>query len=146
MMGIFFLISMVYYYYQSTTPPLPALKNCRTISSLTQAFDIFSTLKHNDIVFFDVDDTLLSAHDLWAGQFNPPMLFKIAACIRYPRFLYDRTFGEKIFSKMMLHAPRILIEPATPKIIAKLRKQGVIVMVITAMETGSFGLIPSLPE
>lgn len=115
------------------------------IHSFSQAKETLASLKAGDVVFFDVDDTLLSSSDLWARQFNPPFWFKVAALARYPRALYDFSFGEAVFSKMLLKAPRFVVEPAVKELIKELRAKGVIVMVITGMETGSFGLISNMP-
>lgn len=119
--------------------------NFTEISSFHAAEQSLALLQTGDIVFFDVDDTLISTADFLPRQFNAPFLFKAAAILRYPRLLYDPIFGENIFSKMLLKAPRILVEPSVINIITKLRAQGIIVMVITGMETGAFGLIPSMP-
>lgn len=116
-----------------------------SISSFHQVKSALSKLGPNDFVFFDVDDTLLTSYDYLPKRFAPPLHFQVLSLMRYPQLLFKQGYGEQVFSEFLLKAPRILTEKSIPQIIRQLRQQGVHVMIITGMETGSFGNIDSMP-
>ncbi|MBS1988534.1 DUF2608 domain-containing protein [Candidatus Dependentiae bacterium] len=116
------------------------------IYSINEVQDQLNQADDSTFVFFDCDDTLISAQDYLPRHFVMPTLFRVLAALKHRRLIYDRAYGEKVFSLMLEKAPRFLIEPAVTKAINKLYKQGAHVLAITGMETGSFGNIKSMPE
>ncbi len=116
------------------------------IYSINEVQDQIDQADGNTFVFFDCDDTLISAPDYLPRHFTMPLLFRVLAALKHPRLIYDQAYGEKVFSLMLEKAPRFLVEPAVTTVINKLYKQGAHVLAITGMETGSFGNITSMPE
>jgi hypothetical protein len=120
------------------THPIPS------INSFHDVQNILARLGPDDFVFFDVDDTLLTARDHLPKRFAPPLHFQILSLARYPQLL-KKGYGEQVFSDFLLQAPRMLTENSAPQIIRQLKQQGVRVLIITGMESGSFGNIESMP-
>ena len=114
-----------------------------SITSFHDVQNVLNRLGPDDIVFFDVDDTLLTENDYLPSPYVVQTLFKTLAVVRYPR-LRQREYSEHVFSAMLQQAPRFLTEQSVTGIIHKLRQQGTRVMVITGMESGAFGDIASM--
>lgn len=124
---------------------VPTAQNFPMIDSFGQVQHILDQADATTMVFFDCDETLISAYDYLPRHFVPPLLFRLLAMIRYPRLISDKAYSEQLFSLMLQQAPRFLIEPAVVQIINKLHQQGACVLAITGMQTGSFGVIKSMP-
>ena len=112
---------------------------------LTHLDDLFDSCGKRDMILFDVDETLISSRDAFArGEL--PLSFRLLAALKHPSILWGDNWTE-YYSHMWSQAPREIIEPSIVGRIAALRKRkGVWVFAITSMESGSYGMIPSMPE
>lgn len=113
------------------------------ITSFEQARGQLERCGKNSLVLFDIDDTLIIAPDYLARKSIDWWLW-LRLVIAFPQFLKISNF-EDVFSLMWLYAPRILIEPHVVTMINDLKNKGCTVLGLTSMESGSFGIIPSMP-
>lgn len=127
------------YYYLNTlssTHAFPTIQSYEEVDS--SAYDATT------LVTFDIDDTLITAHDALAQQISStPWYFKAIALFRYP-FLRKHKEFENITSLVFDQAQQKLIENAAVNFINNLKKQGCNVIGLTAMDTGSWGVIESM--
>ena len=120
--------------------------NFPTIDSFSQVQDLFNTMGPNCFVFFDVNETLLTAHDYMPRHFMPPLHFSLLAALKHPSLIYKSGYAKRLFSIMLKSASRFVIEPAIIPMIEQLKKQGVKVLVVSNMTTGPVGLIKNMSE
>ncbi|QQR48952.1 DUF2608 domain-containing protein [bacterium] len=115
------------------------------VYSINDIQDELAQADSSTFVFFDCDDTLITASDFLPRTFVLPLPLKILTLIKHPSLFLDPKAGENLFSIMLEKAPRKLTEPALADVIKKLHTQGAHVLGITGMETGKFGVIESMP-
>jgi len=92
------------------------------------------------LVFFDVDDTLL-----WLPWPTFTWPFRLRVLWNFPEFIHANRW-EQIQSELWRQANFTLIEPVVVKLIDDLKSRGCIVLGLTSMESGSYGVIASMPE
>lgn len=97
------------------------------------------------LVFFDIDDTILTSSDASARTKNWNWLFIIRLALNFPG-LIKKSSWERVHSTIWTQTPRILIEPSVKDFIADLQNKGAVVLGFTAMETGTYGIINHFPE
>lgn len=123
----------------------PVQHPVRTTQWLSHLDDLFDSCGKRDMVLFDVDDTLISSHDAFARN-ELPWAFRLLAPLKHPSILWGDNW-EDYNSHMWAQAKRVVIEPSiVPRIASLRRRPGAWVFGITSMESGSYGVIPSMPE
>ena len=140
---------MVYRFFLSMTCILFAINTAgdiRKIHSFGQASEVLASVDHGTLVLFDVDATITvpGSPMLWAN------VIKIHG--QWLEQLYDEVFKKSARSKEYLQSiwqdqeiPK-LVESDIVHIIANLQERQVPVFALTAIMTGSYYSIPSLPE
>jgi len=116
-----------------------------TINSYEQALPELQNIDSQTLVLFDVDDTLITSQDALARTSNFPWNFKLSLFTNYPWLINSKNF-EMIWSKMWQQAPRVLIEPDIVSYIHDMQDKHAIVLALTSMESGSYGVIKNMPE
>lgn len=119
--------------------------NIKSCSSFTQAAATLNSCSADDLVLFDVDETLFTAVDMlprFLGEL--PWWFKIGVVLGYPQ-CWQKDFFTDAITIMLRDAKRVLVEPEIPNIIQSLQKRDVPVLALTSMESGGFGNIASMP-
>ncbi len=127
--------------------PHVATNTIQQIDSFAQAADVLKAANKNALVLFDVDDTLIEPSSIvfrsniknqddcsWIGE-----LFSSA-------FANAKYSGDYYLSILQSQEVPLLIEPAIVQTIAALQNRGVKVLALTAMWTGAYFTIPSVPE
>lgn len=97
------------------------------------------------LVLFDVDDTLLSTHDVFARGSYYPWSLMVLAFFRFPYFLNISRF-EEAYSIVLSQAPRVLIDSSVVGLINRFKKHKAIVLGLTKIETGSFGVVCNIAD
>jgi hypothetical protein len=119
--------------------------NIIPINSFNEVFNNF-TCNPTTLITFDIDDTLLTTRDpILSGITAYPLLFKIRAILKHPILLQEKYF-DLVASIIVMKTQFFLIEENMVQTIKKLQKNGCKIIVLTAIETGSFGIIPSFEE
>ena len=118
--------------------------NIHAINSYKEVAHLFNTCDKNTLITFDVDDTLITGRDALARNFWNHTWFKVQAFFKYPELIYRDTY-EWATSIMFDQAERFVIEPFVIDFIQKLQTQGCIILGLTLMDTGSWGIINSMP-
>ncbi|MGD1997554.1 MAG: DUF2608 domain-containing protein [Candidatus Dependentiae bacterium] len=123
----------------------PIAHEVYTVQWLTHLDDLFDSCGKRDMLLFDVDDTLISSRDPFSrGEL--PWTFRLLATLKHPSILWGSNW-EEYYSRMWAQAKREVIEPAIIHRLAALRRRkGVWIFGLTSMESGSYGVIPSMPE
>lgn len=103
--------------------------NIKTISTFDDARNELNNVDSKTLVLFDVDDTLVTQPD-----------FITKACY-FPAIKW-----ELLYSYVWANYPRVLIEQQVVDIINNLKKKGAYVLALTHMESGSFGVVESIPK
>ena len=117
--------------------------NIITIESFVQA-DL-SKCDTQTLITFDVDDTLITAQDALGRIDKLPLLFKILAVCYHPSLLTEKS-NELITSIIFEKASQKITEPIVVDIIHDLQSRGCHVIGLTSIESGPWGIIPSIPE
>ncbi len=112
------------------------------INSFQEAFPALSPC-NNRLIFFDIDDTLISTIDTM-GHSPLPLWFMIRAIARHPQLLFKKNI-ERYYSIMWQQTKWFVIEPDIVPILAELQSQDCIILGLTSMETGTFGVIENFP-
>ena len=133
-----------YILFQSTWFRKISSEKFQTFDSYIQLQKIFDECDQNCLVTFDVDDTLITAPDVLAN-FKYPFWFKIRVGLRYPEFIFSRERCEWASSIIFDQARRIVFDPDIVSIIQQLRQRGCTILALTSMESGSLGVINSMP-
>lgn len=125
---------------------LVACCSCNKSSSVKEIYSLeeMGTIPAGAIIFFDVDDTLISSSDVFARGGHMPLLFKWRIWFTYPE-IRERENWERLYSLVWTKAPRILIEPKSPQKIKELQERGHMVLGLTSIPTGSLGVIKDVP-
>jgi hypothetical protein len=116
-----------------------------TIDSFTQIQKTFDTLPSDAIVFFDIHETLITSPDYLPRHLKMPLLCKVLSTLKHPSFLYKKGYKEKLFSIILRQGNNVLTENLIPFLINNLKDRGITVIIITAMDSGSYGTIESMP-
>jgi hypothetical protein len=137
---LFAIVSLAWYFFHRTPH-----YNIIPIDSFNEALTSTSHCHNETLITFDVDDTLITTNDPLISGVPYPLLFKILVLIKYPELL-QRERLELVSSTVISHAHFFLTEPTIVQTIKKLQKNGCHIIGLTAIETGSFGIIPSFEE
>ena len=113
-----------------------------SIITLHSYDDVDIDYDEKTLITFDVDDTLITAKDSSNLNYDLPLLFKILAVLRHPSLLLHY---EDISSIVFAQSPRRLTELNVVALINKYKKQCKVVG-LSAIESGSYGTIPSIPR
>ena len=122
--------------------------NIRQINSFIQAADVLNSADENTLVLFDVDDTLI----VHASVLFRPKTFNNDPSDRWLKELTSTVFANTkkpvhyYLSILESQEVRLLIEKSIIQTIASLQKRGVKVLALTALWTGAYFTIPSVPE
>jgi hypothetical protein len=126
----------------------PTTNVIKPIQSFEQAADILKTADKNSLVLFDVDDTLI----IPATVLFRPITIENPQYNQWLKELTDSALknakqSEEYYGSIwkQQETPKI-IELGIVNTIASLQNRGVMVLALTALMTGSSGIIPSLPE
>ncbi len=117
----------------------------KSITTIHSFNDVnFDTFTKNDLVVFDVDETLIQPKDAFVLNEQTPQAdaFRKKLLEKYPTVTSKE--WEDIGSILLLQAERPLLEPSVIKKIDALQKRGVPVIACTGMNTGALGLVPSM--
>lgn len=127
-------------------PPSPEI-GFGKISSFREFKGFGQKCDEHTLIFFDVDDTLIYGPDLFPWKKSTACFwwFRFRAVIAH-RCLLKPSAWEHYYSIMWQQAPRHLIESKSVIFIDTLKAQGCRVFGLTSMETGSYGVIPDMPE
>ncbi len=116
-----------------------------TIDSFEQALPVLAECDADTLVTFDVDDTLITSRDALARNCYFPLGFVLKAVWRYPELLKPKRF-EWAASVMYEQAERSVFDSSLLPFMEQLKKRGCKIIGLTSMESGSYGVIPSMPE
>lgn len=116
---------------------------------IVEADDLDNVLTHlqdlnsQTLVLWDVDETLITPQD----QIYHPNSAKLRSEL-IQQYFFDKSVEEKyIFLSQMLNTSFYrLVDSRLPSLISDLQAQGIRVMALTAMWTGSLGIIPCMEE
>lgn len=118
-----------------------------TLHSWTQAVSLFEEQLPETLVILDVDRTLIvpDLTDMFAqGRSGWPSWLKDHIIATHPQLAIDANW-ELFYSIVWQHAPRHLIEKEVIDAIAVAHQHECHVIALTAVESGAYGLIPSMP-
>ena len=119
--------------------------NIISIDSFDEAFSNF-TCSPTTLITFDIDDTILTSRDpILSGITSYPLLFKIRAVLKHPSLLQQEAF-DLAASIIVMDTKFFLIDKTIIHKIKQLQTNGCNIIGLTAIETGSFGIIPSFEE
>lgn len=140
-------MSMVglWYYFVFFGTDATAVKNYNVIYYYREIAQKIKKWDNSTFVFFDVDDTIINGPDLFPQGFWNQLLFKIRVLFRYP-WLARQSIWEEYYSLMWQQANRALVEADIVPTIQQMQNNGVVVLGLTSMETGSYGVIKDMPE
>ena len=131
---ILLLISILYlFFFKQPLTHFQKIDSYKKISA--EAIECPGTL-----ITFDVDDTLL-----WLPWPKFSLLFRLQVLWNFPEFINANRW-EQIYSELWWQANFKMIEPAVVQLIDTLKSRGCLVLGLTSMESGSYGVIPSMPE
>ena len=106
----------------------------------------FDECDEGTLITFDVDDTLITAKDVAAGDPNNFTLwFKIRSFIKYPAILHKEKM-RWVYSVMFQQSERFVFDPNIVSIIQSLQRKKYNIIALTAMESGALGVIESMPK
>ncbi len=93
------------------------------------------------LILFDIDDTIIAMPDRL--DFSLP--FRLRVFWHFPQFIYASKW-EQVYSKLWQQAQFMLVEPIVVQLIDELKSRGCIVLGLTSMESGAYGVIDNMPE
>jgi hypothetical protein len=128
----------IYFLNQTPTIHYPV----QEITSFEQPVDQLNRCGEHTLVLLDVDDVLIISPD-YIARGHLPWWLRIRLLWAFPELLKE-SVAELAYSLGWQQAPRVLIEPQVVRIINDLKQQGCIVLGLTSMESGSYGVIPSM--
>lgn len=97
----------------------------------------------DSLIFFDIDDTLTSTNDV-AGRSDYSLLFQLHSFVRHPQLINPKTLAYYL-SILWKEVPRRLLEPMSIGLVKELEAQNHIVLALTDVSAGSFGVIENFP-
>lgn len=106
---------------------------------------VFDGCDVQTLITFDVDDTLIADTDVMARDLKFSTWFKIRAILRHPSLIF-KTRQEWFASIIFQQAERLVFDQDIVHIIKQLRERGCMVVALTAIESGSFGVIDHMPK
>ncbi len=115
------------------------------ITSYTQVLGELTAANANTLILFDIDDTLINPTDIISRFYTVPAFFKLKALFKYPQ-LRNRDAVEHYYSIMWGQGDWFVIEPYMVQVIKNLIQRGCMVLGLTAIETGKFGVIDDFPQ
>lgn len=115
------------------------------ISSYSDLEVKLNTVSNRSLVLFDVDDVLITAADVFAKGNDIPIDLKIKLLFKYPSLIFKKNW-EAVYSLLWDKAPRYLVDPNIPNIVSTLKEKNVPTIMLTSMESGSYGNIESFPK
>jgi len=118
------------------------------LHSWKQAVEIFERHEPGTLVLLDVDHTLIIQDycDAFAlGKYAWPQWLHEHIVATYP-VLADPNAWEQFYSVIWKQAPRFLTEPEVIDVINKAHDCGHVVLALTFIESGSYGIIDSMPQ
>ncbi|MDQ5940994.1 MAG: hypothetical protein QG632_720 [Candidatus Dependentiae bacterium] len=112
-----------------------------------RCLEALQALDQQSLVLFDIDDTLVYAPDVLANVRKADLdwRFFVRLFWRFPH-LYKRSAREEVASRMLLQAPRALIEKEAAELINSLKNRHIPVLSLTNLPTGALGTIPCAEE
>jgi len=110
----------------------------RTISSYQEALP---EVDDDTLVLFDVDDTLITSPALNPNYFT--WWFKMLFILRYPSHITLN--WENAYSLLWATVPFTLTDPSVIDVIKSFQENHATVLALTSMESGSYGVIESMP-
>ncbi len=120
------------------------------IDEYCQVQSVFDSCNERTVVTFDVDNTLITANDVFARNFEFPLWFKICLIAKYCTVLWNTQAREKTIDDFLgilfQQAHRFVFDKDIVRMIKQLHWQKCIVVGLTAMGSGSAGVIQNLPE
>lgn len=117
------------------------LSSLQSLVSFTQLTDNLPQLDNKSLVIFDVGEVLLQATSSFFHPKNKPYKERGRA---YLKNILGQEEYEKIWSLSFLQEWRELVDHQAPMVIKKIQESGAKVMALSAMRTGTFGLIESM--
>lgn len=93
------------------------------------------------LILFDVDDTIITMRD----RFDFTLLFRLRVLWNFPQFIYASKW-EQVYSKLWQQAQFMLVEPIEVSLIENLKSRGCVVLGLTSMESGAYGVIDNMSE
>jgi proline iminopeptidase len=118
------------------------------VKNLEDFSEAINELTENDMVIFDVDNTLILPRDLILRTENQGFLTKLSEeiLINPEIVIPDKWDRNYLSSKTLLSAESMIVDPKIPSLIKKLQEKGVKTIALTAMQTGAHGLIESMED
>jgi hypothetical protein len=111
------------------------------VSTITSYQDPLPDVNEDTLVLFDVDDTLITSPALNPNYFT--WWFKVLFILRYPTYIF--TNWENAYSLLWTTVPFTLTEPSVIDVIKRFQEKRAIILALTSMESGSYGVIESMP-
>lgn len=125
---------------KSSFGPFPKIETYNEIQ------EVFDSCDKNTIITFDVDNTLIMAHDVMANFEFPSTWFAIRALLKYPKLIWNRKLIDPILGAVFEQTERFVFDPDIVNIIKQLQKQGCKTIALTMMWNGPCGNIKNMPE
>ncbi len=144
----FFVIVGTFFVYKNANKLEPEVKNYHNIKNIEyydEADCFFKDASEEDIVLFDVDETLTTSNDFLARGFQPPLLFKAYLAIAYFSEIFKQNKAEELYSRIWKQSPRFLVENCIKNKIDELKNRGCSVLALTAINSGKCGVIENMP-
>lgn len=114
------------------------------IDTYREVQSVFDACDKNTLITFDVDDTLVTPRDVILRNIEQPFLFKMWMKIK--NLFRDEKKLEHARSIIWQQSKCFVFDPDIVHIIQQLRRQGCMVIALTSMLGGSFGVIKSMAE
>ncbi len=119
--------------------------NICTIDSFAKVQSDLAACDPNTLITFDVDDTLITSRDALSCMSCYSFMFKLRAICRYPELLKSDRF-EWAASIMYEQAERYVFDGDVLNCLKQIKRNNCKAVGLTSMESGSYGVIPSMPE
>jgi hypothetical protein len=124
------------------------LPSCYQDSAIKEIYSFnevdFNTIQPDTLVIFDVDDTLIQPKDAYLTNEHTPQgqAFEKKLLKKYPEIKN----WDYLASIMLQQAELPLIEPCIIPIINALKKRNIPVIACTSMNTGPYGILPTMEQ
>ncbi len=111
---------------------------------------VFDACDENTLVTFDIDDTLITAHDVFVRTPDTPLWFKLCLAAKYFTTFWNTAKKEQAINDFLgvflQQVPRFVFDHDIVQFIKQLHQQKCTVIGLTTIGSGSAGSIKSLPE